>query len=245
MTRLFNLIQGDIGRPITDITSKTSYQDIAKDSRHVLDTLVSIDKEIETRDNYWFKMRVMPYRTVDNVIDGVVITFVDVTVLKLAKTAVEDSRNVLEEKVKQRTADLNASNEKLKQEITKRTKAYDSLRRMATVVRDSNDAITVQDLDGKILAWNRGAANMYGWKEAEALKMNVRQIVPKEKRKETAAFTKRIKKGEEIQSFETQRVTKEGKIMDVRLVVTKLVDESGRIDSIATTERDITDCGKA
>jgi PAS domain S-box-containing protein len=46
------------------------------------------------------------------------------------------------------------------------------LRRLAVVVRDAHDAITVQDLDGRILAWNPGAERMYGWSEAEALAMN-------------------------------------------------------------------------
>ena len=146
----------------------------------------------------------MPYRTVDNIIDGIVLTFVDITEMKNTE----------------------------------------ELQRLAAVVKDSNDAVTVQDLDGKILAWNRGASRMYGWKEAEALKMNVREIVPQEKRNEAIALIKRIKKGEEIQFVDTQRITKEGKLMDVRLVVTTLVDDKNRITSIATTERDITGRGK-
>jgi transposase-like protein len=55
-------------------------------------------------------------------------------------------------------------------------------RRMATVLRDSNDAITVQNFDGKITAWNRGAERMYGYTEAEALKMKIRDIVPEARR---------------------------------------------------------------
>ena len=52
---------------------------------------------------------------------------------------------------------------------------------MATVVRDSNDAITVQDLNGNITAWNKKAQLMYGWSEAEALEMNIRDIIPENK----------------------------------------------------------------
>ncbi|HCE46025.1 MAG TPA: hypothetical protein DET40_20970 [Lentisphaeria bacterium] len=56
------------------------------------------------------------------------------------------------------------------------------IRRLAIVLRDSHDAITVQDLHGKITAWNRGAEKMYGFTEVEALEMNVAQITPPDKK---------------------------------------------------------------
>lgn len=115
------------------------------------------------------------------------------------------------------------------------------IRRLAVVVKDSNDAITVQDLDGKILAWNNGAKNMYGYTEAEALTMKINQIVPMDKQDELFACLEKIRLGEKIESFESQRITKEGKIIDVWLVITCLKDDSGDIDSFATTERDITE----
>src|SRR5262249_28403978 len=67
-------------------------------------------------------------------------------------------------------------------DITERKRAEAELRRLATVVKDSNDAITVQDLDGKIIAWNRGATKMYGYSEAEALQMTIEALVPEEVR---------------------------------------------------------------
>lgn len=115
-----------------------------------------------------------------------------------------------------------------------------ALRRLAVVLKDSNDAITVQDLQGNIKAWNRGAEKMYGYTESEALKMNIAQIVPKNKHAEVMAYLKQIESGQIIESFETQRITKDGKILDIWLVITCLKDSSGIIDSIATTERDIT-----
>jgi PAS domain-containing protein len=79
------MIQSDIGRPISDITSKMAYQDITSDARKVLDTLTVKEQEIQTYEGEWVNMRIMPYRTVDNVIDGVVITFVDITESKKTK----------------------------------------------------------------------------------------------------------------------------------------------------------------
>lgn len=112
---------------------------------------------------------------------------------------------------------------------------------LAAVVSNSNDAVTVQDLEGNILAWNRGAERIYGYTEVEAMDMNIITIIPKSKQEEASAFLDQLKSGEVVDSFESQRVAKDGKIRDVWLTVTKLVDDSGNVVSIATTERDITE----
>jgi two-component system CheB/CheR fusion protein len=96
MTRVFNLIQSDIGRPISDITSKVIYKDITKDSKKVLDTLAVKEEEIQTLEGEWLNMRIMPYRTVDNVIDGIVITFVDVTESRKIKNEISKARQFAE-----------------------------------------------------------------------------------------------------------------------------------------------------
>jgi len=96
MTRVFNLIQSDIGRPISDITSKVSYKDIMQDSRKVLDTLAAREQEIQTLEGEWLNMRIMPYRTVDNVIDGVVITFVDITEARRIKDEIRKAKQFAE-----------------------------------------------------------------------------------------------------------------------------------------------------
>ena len=81
---------------------------------------------------------------------------------------------------------------------------------------------------------------MYGYSEDEALKMNIRDIVPEDKGKEALAFIKKVLK-KDVESFETQRITKDGKRLNVWLTVTRLVDDDGNPVAIATTERDITD----
>ena len=81
-TSLFNLIPVDIGRPITDINSDLDYPALAEDAREVLRTLIFIEKQIITCDKRWFSIRIMPYRTLENRIDGVVITFSDITATK-------------------------------------------------------------------------------------------------------------------------------------------------------------------
>lgn len=114
------------------------------------------------------------------------------------------------------------------------------LRRMATVIQDSNDAITIQDLDGRILAWNRGAEFIYGYSQNEALSMNIIDTVPKEYQEEARGFLASIKRGELLPNLETKRKHKDGRIIDVWLTNTKVTDDKGNLTGIATTERDIT-----
>ena len=119
------------------------------------------------------------------------------------------------------------------------------LSRMATVVMDSNDAIILQDLEGKILAWNRGAQDIYGYTEAEALEMNTNNLVAESDREASITLIERINQGEIVKSFELKRTTKDGRILDIWLTITSLKDERGKPISIATTERDTTKQRKA
>jgi PAS domain S-box-containing protein len=125
-------------------------------------------------------------------------------------------------------------------DITEREKDNPSIRLLATVVRDSNDAITIQDYEGRITAWNHGAELMFGYCEEEALKMKIWQLAPPNKVAEQKDFNRRLFAGEKVTSFETQRLTKDGRLLDVWLTVTNLVDNTGKVIGIASTERDIT-----
>jgi chemotaxis protein methyltransferase CheR/two-component system CheB/CheR fusion protein len=81
-THLFKLIAGDMGRPLSDIVTELNYPHLHQDAQDVLRTLVFMEKEVKTHDDRWFKVRIMPYRTQDNVIDGVVITYIDISETK-------------------------------------------------------------------------------------------------------------------------------------------------------------------
>ena len=80
---------------------------------------------------------------------------------------------------------------------------------------------------------------MYGWTECEALAMNAAKLIPEERLQEFQQLIGRIKKGEAVGSFNTRRITKSGDILDVRITVTALTDESGRPVEMALTERDL------
>jgi two-component system CheB/CheR fusion protein len=94
--RVFKLIPGDVGRPITDITSDLAYPELADDAREVLRTLAVHEQQVAARDGSWFMVRIMPYRTFENVIDGVVITFADITTSKTLEAELRKAQTILE-----------------------------------------------------------------------------------------------------------------------------------------------------
>lgn len=81
-TGLFHLRDGDIGRPLSDLASKLDYPQLHHDAKETLRTLNPTEKQIATTDDRWLTVRIMPYRTVSNMIQGVVLTFVDITASK-------------------------------------------------------------------------------------------------------------------------------------------------------------------
>lgn len=81
-TKLFKLIPGDVGRPLSHIVTDLNYPELKDDAERVLHTLAFQEKQVTTHDGRWCRVRIMPYRTQDNVIDGVVITFIDITETK-------------------------------------------------------------------------------------------------------------------------------------------------------------------
>jgi two-component system CheB/CheR fusion protein len=95
-TRVINLIQTDIGRPVSDIVSRlVGYGSLAHDTRAVLDTLVTKEAQVQTQDGQWFLMRILPYRTLENVIEGAVLTFVEITQQKESQAALHESEEKL------------------------------------------------------------------------------------------------------------------------------------------------------
>ncbi len=85
MTKFINLIPTDVGRSVGHIVSNMYYENLVEDAKEVLKTLVPKETEVQTKDNRWYTMRIRPYRTIENAIDGVVVTFVDITGSKVAE----------------------------------------------------------------------------------------------------------------------------------------------------------------
>jgi two-component system CheB/CheR fusion protein len=118
-------------------------------------------------------------------------------------------------------------------------KQTEVLSRLAAVVQDSGDAITLQDMVGRILAWNPMAENIYGWSKDEALAMNISSMIPENRKEETLEVLKKLSQAEILKPYRTQRLTKDGRIVDLWLTATPLINADGNVYSIATTERKI------
>jgi chemotaxis methyl-accepting protein methylase len=92
---IIKLIASDVGRPITDLASDLIYPDLIRDAREVLRTLIYSERSIPTHDGRWFTVRIMPYRTADNRIEGLVITFSDITAAKKIEAALRETNRGL------------------------------------------------------------------------------------------------------------------------------------------------------
>ncbi|MCX6162943.1 MAG: PAS domain-containing protein, partial [Ignavibacteriae bacterium] len=95
ITKIFKLRNADIGRPFTDLVTDLQYPEIDNHARQVIKTLTSIETTIRTKDGRWFTVRIMPYRTVDDRIDGLVITFLDITIAKKLEIEVKTANDVI------------------------------------------------------------------------------------------------------------------------------------------------------
>lgn len=93
ITEIINLIQTDVSRPLSDIVQKIKYLNLIADVKEVLDTLVLKEVQVETTEGNWFNMRILPYRTMENVIDGVVVTFNNITLNKHLEKELENANN--------------------------------------------------------------------------------------------------------------------------------------------------------
>jgi two-component system CheB/CheR fusion protein len=98
--KLFSLIETDRGRPIAHITQNFQYEHLQRDANEVLRTLFPHEAQVESQDGGWYIMRVLPYRSIENVIDGVVVTFTEISELKKAELEVQRLSRVLESQLR-------------------------------------------------------------------------------------------------------------------------------------------------
>ena len=322
-TEIINLIPSDVGRPVGHIVSNLrGYDHLVADVKLVLNTLIPKTQDVQTQEGQWYTLRILPYRTVDNVIEGAVITFVNITEKVQTAAALQQLHQRMETMLNSITDGLLvldkdwrytyfsetgakliglrredligecvwdlfpaatdtqfdkcfrqavATNQTITFEeyypapidkwlacrcypsadglavyfhdITIRKQAEESLRkanellRLAVVVRDSSDAVTVQDLEGRILAWNPGAEKLYGWSEAEALALNIRDRTPVALQAEALERVKQLSRARILEPYLTKRLTKSGSVLAVSMISTALVDPAGQMYAIATTER--------
>lgn len=124
--------------------------------------------------------------------------------------------------------------------IDDRKEAETAQRLLAAIVESSDDAIIAKTLEGRILSWNAGAERLFGYAAEEVIGSPITVIIPPERWGEEAAILSRLRRGERIDHFETVRVTKQGRLLDISLTISPIRDSLGRILAASKVARDIT-----
>ena len=129
----------------------------------------------------------------------------------------------------------------IRADITERKRAEEARERLAAVVESSDDAIIGKTLDGVITVWNRGAERLFGYSVSEAVGQSMKLLVPPDRANEEADILARIGRGERVEHFETVRVRKDGKTIDVSATISPIRDSRGVIVGASKIARDISE----
>jgi two-component system, chemotaxis family, CheB/CheR fusion protein len=126
-------------------------------------------------------------------------------------------------------------------DLTEHQRAERVARRLAAIVESSDDAIVSKNLNGIIATWNKGAERLFGYVAEEVIGKSITIVIPPERQHEEVGILDRIRRGEPIDHFETQRIRKDGRLVDVSLSISPVTDETGSIIGASKIARDITE----
>jgi PAS domain S-box-containing protein len=129
---------------------------------------------------------------------------------------------------------------KIARDITHQKKSEQAALRLAAIVESSDDAIVSKDLNGIIKSWNKGAERIFGYREEEIVGQPITTIIPPELRHEEVEIIEKIKSGQRIDHFETERVAKNGNRVQLSLTISPVKDPDGKIIGAAKIARDVT-----
>ncbi len=196
------LSASDVGKALNKAAPDCIHPDLRRFVEEVLKTGDPREREISVGKEGWNLMRVAPYRGVDGSVQGVVVTFPDITALK---------------------------------------KSQEQSSLLAAIVDGSQDGVIGKSLEGIITSWNPAAAKIYGYTAAQAIGKPVSIITPPHRMAEQPVLFERIKNGETIKSFETERVTRDGKVLAISLTLSPIRNDRGEVIGISGIDRDITE----
>jgi len=149
-------------------------------------------------------------------------------------------------RVQQRTAELSKVVETLEAEIIERKKAEEALSKLAEIVKSSDDAIISWTLDCAIIvSWNPGAERMFGYSADEAKGRLITLVIPSDRAEELPEIIESMKRGERLEHYETRRLRRDGREIEVSLSLSPLKDAGGRITEVSAIVRDITERKRA
>jgi PAS domain S-box-containing protein len=126
-------------------------------------------------------------------------------------------------------------------DVTEQILAEEKSAKLAAIVESSDDAIISKSLEGIITSWNNAAERMYGYTPDEIIGQSVLKLIPEERHDEEPMILSRLRKGERVENFETQRITKDKHLVDISLTISPIKDARGNIIGISKIARDIRD----
>jgi len=127
------------------------------------------------------------------------------------------------------------------QDITERKEAEAAKVTLAAIVESSDDAIISKDLNGIIASWNRGAEQLFGYRDSEIIGKPITLLIPPDRHDEEAVILARMRRGQRMEHYETIRRCKDGRLRDISLTVSPIKDAEGRIIGASKIARDITE----
>jgi PAS domain S-box-containing protein len=130
-------------------------------------------------------------------------------------------------------------------DISERLRVEESRARLVAIVESSDDAIAGKDLNGVVTSWNKGAEALFGYSAREMVGESVTRLIPAERHVEEDEILRRIRSGERVLHFETVRMHKDGRLLDVSVTVSPITDSTGRVIGASTVMRDITERKRA
>ena len=328
--KLLKVVPSDIGRPIADIRLNIDAPELEAMAARVLESLQPAEREVRDLEGHWHSLNLLPYRTQDDKIDGVVLALQDIDAVKNANEQLRKSteffrgvintvvepllvlnselrvvmanerffstfkvssqetlnkflyslgneqwniprlRTLLEQILPKRQTVQNFEVEHefagiglrtmllsaqtlssipdaepmillAMEDITDRKQAELAKARLAAIVECSDDAIIGKTLNGIIETWNAGAERLFGYSQQEAIGQSITLLIPSDRIGEEPVILERIRRGEHIQHYESVRRRKDGRLLDVSLTISPIVDSNGQIVGASKIARDITD----
>ena len=239
-TRLFNLIDSDLGRPLSDITLRCEDPQLGTDIKRVLHAFTPVEREVCGENEQWYLRRVSSYRTADSRIKGVVLAFTEITPVKRAELELRKLAESLEQRVAERTADLEI-------EVRERRVAQEALQQnelqFRALFNESPVGMCLIDPgNGLILGVNPGLCAMVGYSEAELLHQGFVDLLHVDDRQAKRSTFERLGRGETSGSQAERRlVRKDGGVIWGDIKATLVSDLDSRPLHILATVTDISE----
>ena len=165
---------------------------------------------------------------------GLLVVIREIHISAEARSQLNTLNAELERRVELRTAALHL-------EVAERRRTQEIAERLAAVVESSGDAIISKTLDGIMTGWNLGAEKVFGYSPLEAVGKHVALLLPPERADEESAIMARIRRGESVEHFDTVRLRKDGRKIDVSVTISPIRDSSGAIVGASKVARDISE----